>query len=51
MQDTLRLAVTGRMRLITAVVIKGRDEDGDRTYMNEHGEWSVPTEIKVQQSI
>ena len=34
------------------VVIKGRDEDGDRTYMNEHGEWVyAPTEIKVQQSI
>ena len=31
------------------VVVKGRDADGDRTYMNEHGEWIYqPTEIKVK---
>lgn len=34
------------------VVVKGRDADGDRTYMNEHGEWVYqPTEIKVKQHI
>ena len=34
------------------VVIKGRDEDGDRTYMDEHGDWTYsPTEIKVKQYI
>ena len=34
------------------VVIKGRDEDGDRTYMYANGEWGyTPTEIKVPQYI
>lgn len=34
------------------VVVKGRDEDGDRTYMDEHGNWVyTPTEIKVKQYI